>query len=428
MSADSAGLSEPTATIVPVSGGGTGRGWRAAGVLLLACSAFPLARHYLITYPQEIWQVDLQVYREGARALADGYPLYELRTDAPQFLPFTYPPFAALTAFPLLLAPFHVIAWVWTVLQFALLWYSVGVAFGPFLARFGDRSGLVQGVVSGSCVWFLPVAEGIRFGQVNSVIVALCLWDLTRPATRERGGGGVGVALGAAVKLTPGVFWLHWAVARRWRALAVSLATVGGVTVGSFVIAPSSSAAYWTDALFDPGRLGPNAGTSNQSLRGVLLRIGPGPGLPATLLWAGCAALVLCLGLALSRRLDRLGETVPVVAAVGLVAYLVSPVSWVHHMQWGVVVVGALLGDGRDRRRVIAAASGAVLLWMRLPWWGANLLAGDSVPDWVARIVQSSYAELSLVGLVLLWWLVARRPAEPETRGERPVMVDTLGK
>ena len=30
---------------------------------------------------------------------------------------------------------------------------------------------------------------------------------------------------------------------------------------------------YWTSVIFDPGRLGSNAGTSNQSLRGMLIRV-----------------------------------------------------------------------------------------------------------------------------------------------------------
>ncbi|MFI7586106.1 glycosyltransferase 87 family protein [Spongisporangium articulatum] len=399
--------------------------WRLLGVLVLALSAAPLARHYLVEYPQEIWQVDLQVYREGAKALVTGFPLYEMRTDAPQFLPFTYPPFAALTALPLLVLPFHGIAWAWTVLQFALLWYTVGVAFRPFTQRFGERAGLVQGMLAAGGVWLLPVAEGIRYGQVNCVIVALCLWDVTRRATVDRGGSGVGVALAAAVKLTPGVFWLHWAVARRWRTLAVSLGTVVGVTAGSFLLMPNESMVYFTDALTDPGRLGPNAGTSNQSLRGTLLRIGPA-GLGGSLLWLAVVVVVLYFGLRLSRRLDALGEPVAVVAACGMLAYLVSPVSWVHHMHWIVVVLGALLGDGRDRRRVVATVVGAVLFWCRLPWWGANLLAGNAVPNGLARVVQSSYTELAVVALLALWLLIARpRRAITDREPEEPPV--TLG-
>ncbi len=318
--------------------------WTLLGLIPLIASALPLAWHYLVSTPQEVWQVDLQVYREGARALASGFPIYDLRTDQPQFLPFTYPPFAAFTALPLLLAPFHVIGWLWTGLQMALLWYTVGLAFRPFLSRFGERFGLAQGLVAAACVWLMPVSEGVRFGQVNAVIVALCLWDLTRPQPDGRwdGGSGIGVALAAAVKLTPAVFWLHWAFARRWRALRASIGVAVLVTVASALILPPASATYWTDALFDPGRLGPNAGTSNQSLRGFLLRVGPGPGLAGAVVWVVAALAVLAAGLVLARRFDRIGDGVAVVAVMGLVAFLVSPVSWVHHLHWAVVVIGAL--------------------------------------------------------------------------------------
>jgi len=411
-----------------------GGAWRGArlrgqvlGVALLLVAAAPLAWRYLWAYPPENWQVDLEVYREGARALVSGVPLYELRTDAPQFLPFTYPPFAALTALPLLVAPFHVAGWLWLLVQLALLWWTVGMAFRPFLERLGARAGLARGALAAGGAWLLPVSEGVRYGQVNAVIVALCLWDVTRrrPGAGWQGGSGVGVGLATAIKLTPGVFWLHWAVARRWRALAVSVGTAAGVTAATWLVLPAASSAYWLDALLDPERLGPNAGTSNQSLRGLLLRIGPGEGVAATVLWAALAAVAVVAGLALSRRLDRLGEPVAVVAAVGLVAYLVSPVSWVHHLHWGVVVVAALLGDGRVRARVVAAATAATLLWLRLPWWGAALLDAGDAPRWLARVVQSSYTELAVAGLLALWWFVARRarPAPALAAAENAVMV-----
>src|SRR5512135_3488975 len=83
--------------------------WRLLGVLLLAASAYPVVNHYLVLFPDEIWQVDLEVYREGARSLIEGRQVYGWLTDNPQYLPFTYPPFAALVGTLLLLAPFAVI-------------------------------------------------------------------------------------------------------------------------------------------------------------------------------------------------------------------------------------------------------------------------------------------------------------------------------
>ena len=65
--------------------------------------------------------------------------------------------------------------------------------------------------------------------------------------------------------------------------------------------------------LEDPARLGPNAGTSNQSIRGFLLRVGP-QGLPGTVLWLACIAVVGVIGFQLARRAYRAGDSVSEVA------------------------------------------------------------------------------------------------------------------
>ncbi len=388
--------------------------WTLVGVAVLALSAAPLVRHYLLDYPAEVWQVDLEVYRDGAVSVLRGRPVYEWLTGSPQWLPFTYPPFAALLGLPLAVLPFGVAGWVWTAVQLGLLWLCTGIAFGPFLDRFGRRGPAVQGLVAAVLVWALPVAEGIRFGQVNAVIVALCLVDVGRrsPGFWPR---GVLVGVATAVKLTPGVFWLHWAVARRWRPLAVSVATTAAVTSLTVLLLPTASAAYWTDALLDPGRLGPNGGTSNQSLRGVLLRLWPGgtslagPGAGFTPVWVVLVLTVAVLGFAVSRRLEQQGERVAVVAVVGMLALLMSPVSWVHHMHWGIVVVGALLGDGRRPARVVAALVTLVALLCRLPWWGVTVLVDGDLPRWFGRLLQNSYSLLAVLSIIMLWLLLVRR-------------------
>lgn len=388
---------------------------RAAGIALFLAIATPAVWRFLVAYPPEIWQVDLEVYRAGSRAVLDGFPLYLMRTSSPQFLPFTYPPFAALAGLPLALVPFAVAGWCWTALQLALLWYVVGRSFAPFLRRSGSWAAPVQGLIAGTCVWFLPVQDSLRYGQVNAVIVALCLADLTRRASPSVPRGAL-VGLAVAVKLTPGVFWLHWAFSRRWRTLATSVATFLLVTAAAFVVVPGASVDFWTDALLDSDRLGPNDGTANQSLRGALMRVGPA-GAAGNLVWVVLAGAALAAGLLLARRLDRLGDHVAVVAVVGLVALLVSPVSWIHHAMWGVVVVGVLLGDGRRRARRIAAVAACVLQIVRLPWWGGDWLLHDSAPHALARLAQNSYPLLAVAALVAI--AVFSREAEVRSGDER---------
>jgi alpha-1,2-mannosyltransferase len=293
-------------------------------------------------------------------------------------------------------------------MQLVLLWICSGIAFRPFLVRFGRRHALAQGAVAGILIHLQALQEGIRFGQVNSILVTLCLVDVAR---RRAGwwqrGSLTGIA--AAIKLTPAVFWVHYALARRWRALGVSVGVAAAATALTGLFAPSASAAYWTDALLDPGRLGPNSNTSNQSLRGVLLRAGLADGSHAlTLIWFALVILVAWFGYWLALRLDRLGEPVAVVGIMGMLAVLASPVSWVHHVHWGIVVIGALLGDARAPRRVLAAVAGTLMLWFNLPWDGYSWETHHDWTRYAGYVVEQGYCWFALLALVAMWWTMAR--------------------
>ena len=405
------------------------RWWTGVGLAVFAGSAAVVLHRYLLGYPGELWQLDLEVYRDGAANLLRGYPVYDWLTGAPQFLPFTYPPFSALAAIPLALVPFVAAGWAWSVLQLALLWWSVGMAFRPLLDRAGERAGLARGLVAAALVQTLPVSDGFRFGQVNAVIVALCLADLAARPGRWRADRlptGALIGLAAAVKLTPAAFWLHFAAARRWRLLVASVTCAATATLLAAAVAPAASAAFWSDALLDPERLGPNSGTSNQSLRGALMRVGPESASLQSAIWVLAVVVVGVLGLRLSARLDRLGEQVAVVAAVGMMAVLVSPVSWIHHWHWGIVVVGALIGDGRVRRRVLAAASVYLVLLLPVPWWGGAWSGHGPLVTVAGRLVEQSYTLLALASLWALWRLVARQDAGA-TGPAQPSAADAVG-
>ncbi|WP_369056506.1 glycosyltransferase 87 family protein [Kineococcus terrestris] len=387
-------------------------GWRLLGVLVLLAAAAPIVHRYLVGYPEDQWQVDLEVYREAGRSLLIGRPLYEFTTEVPQVLPFTYPTFSALLATPLVLVPFAVAGWLWTAFQLALLWVTVGVAFRPLLERAGARAGLAQGLVAAGCVWISAVGEGIRFGQVNALLVALCLLDVVRGRDGVRLGRwhlrwprGTLVGLAVAVKLTPGVFLVHFALTRQWRELRNAVAAAVAVTLGTFAVAPEASFEFWTSALFASDRLGPNAGSSNQSLRGFVLRLYLSDGATQAL-WLALVALAAVLGFTVARAMHRRGSLVGEVAACGLVAVLVSPVSWLHHLHWGVVVVAALVGDGRALRRTVVAAVALSTAWVAWPWIGANLLASGDVPVVLARVVQNGGLWWACLSLLALWRLV----------------------
>ncbi len=230
-----------------------------------------------------------------------------------------------------------------------------------------------------------------------------------------------------AVKLTPGVFVIHFLVTRRWREAATTVLAAAAVTLGAAVLLPQTSLTYWTGALRDPARLGPNAGTANQSIRGFLLRLGP-EGLPGTVLWLVLVAILAWFGFGLARRMYRAGDPVGEVAVVGLLACLLSPVAWVHHYHWVVVVVLALLGaqPWRDRRGLWAGVGVTAFFMMRLPWWGIDWLAHRDWPEWPGRVLQNADVAGGLACLVLLWWVSRRRDEERggaagATAGDEPV-------
>ncbi len=225
-------------------------------VLVVVAGVGPIAWHYLRDWPQDQWQVDLQVYREAGRSILFGRPVYEELTEPPQLLPFTYPPFAALLATPIALVPFGLLAWLWTAAQVAATAVTVWIAGRPLLRRAGRWWPAATALLTVVMVWLQPLSDGIRFGQVNAFIVLACLVDLA--AVRPRWARGVLIGLATAVKLTPGTFLLYFAWTRRWRPALGLAAGAVVATVASFLVLPEASLAFWGGALQDPNRLGPN--------------------------------------------------------------------------------------------------------------------------------------------------------------------------
>src|SRR5699024_10490217 len=68
------------------------------GTVVVVLGALPPVLRYLVHWPQDQWQVDVEVYRRAGVSVLTGADVYAVLTDPPQLLPFTYPPFAAILA------------------------------------------------------------------------------------------------------------------------------------------------------------------------------------------------------------------------------------------------------------------------------------------------------------------------------------------
>ncbi|WP_182897864.1 glycosyltransferase 87 family protein [Microbispora sp. H10830] len=393
----------------------------ALALVALAAAASPLIAYWL-TNPEDQRLVDLDVYRTGGWALLRGLPVYDVITPAPQLLPFTYPPVAAMLAVPLAMMSWPVAQWVWTVAIVAVLAVTVRHAFRAFLdgVRGALAAPLLFAVLCAACTYLMPIRDQFRFGQVDLFLLALCLLDCV--ARRPWWPRGMLIGLATAVKLTPGVFLVYLAITAfparegdegQRRAFFMAVFTAALLTLLPFLVIFDDARDFWFGALLDSERLGANAATTNQSLRGMLLRLYL-PGWLTTVLWLAAVAVIGWYGFRRARRAYLDGDVTTAVALTGLMAVLLSPVAWIHHIAWVVVVLAALAGSGRDRVRLLVAAGVWLYYVLPIPWWGVTLKALEIpvLSPVAGKIVQNAFG-LGAIGLVWLLgsWLPRRRAA-----------------
>jgi alpha-1,2-mannosyltransferase len=396
-----------------------------AAFAITAVAVGPLVLHWLTNQPDQRL-VDLDVYRSGGQAVLHGAPVYDFMTQPPQLLPFTYPTFAVLLAVPLALVPWTAAQWLWTALIFVALTLVVRYSFAAVLGRIRPWAPIMVGVLVSLCAYAMPLRDQIRFGQVDILLVAMCVADIAPARTRWPRGLLVGLAI--AIKLVPGVFVIYFLITGRRREAITSAVAAVVATLMTFLVLPADSADYWFRALFDSDRLGSNTSTTNQAIRGMLLRL-YWPDAVTSLLWIVCVAIVAYFGFRAARQAWLDGDEIRGIAITGLLAVLVSPVAWIHHLAWLVVVLGAIVGDGRDRRRIALAAGVWLFYVLQVPWWGITMLAHHVGPRFLGRIVQDAYG-LGAIGLLVVL-RARRRPPIPKSDGadtsRNHAQVGTLG-
>ena len=331
------------------------------GRLLLVLAAGTAVTVFTATVPLLRDWFDLRVYHGAVDTwVHHGGRLYDYRVPGTAY-GFTYPPFAAVAMLPMALLDLRVAIAVGLLLNLAALAVVVRLLTGRSWRRHGW-----YGCALGACALalFEPLRDTFSFGQVNLLLLALVLVDAWLLATGRERWAGAGIGLAAAVKLTPAIFIGLLLLARRGRAAAV--ATVVALTATGFaaLVAPDASRFYWTDALWDTSRVGRLDYVSNQSLQGILARLGE----TDRALWAVAVLLTLGVWAVRARRAVAAGDWAAAFALTGLTACLVSPITWVHHLVWLLPSFAVLVRAGRpriagalyarERRRTAAATPG----------------------------------------------------------------------
>jgi alpha-1,2-mannosyltransferase len=342
-------------------------------------------------------QLDFSVYVMGARHLVDGR-LYEVSLAAVPHLPFTYPPFAALVFAPLAVVPLVPAQVAWSLVNVVALFAIVRLSVGVALPAWSRQWSLALSLVLVAPAFVLePVHLTFFFGQVNLVLAAMVLFDLTgrlRVANRALP-RGVLVGVAAAVKLVPLVFVAYLFVTRQTRAAWTALASFAVCCSAVAALDPSVSWKYWTKYATDATRIGNASYISNQSLRAVADRIDHrvvSMGVVALV-----CAVVLVAGIALAWWAARSSSNFLGILVCATTGLLVSPVTWAHHLVWVVpVLIWLVWAPDRPVFGRLWAAAGVALFWWA-PIWTVPNGANRELSEHGWQLVRGNSFALAMV-------------------------------
>jgi len=358
--------------------------------------------------PWPLWDVD--VYWWGGRqALRDG-AIYA--AGAPRS--FTYPPFAAALFGLTAPAPEIVLKVGLTTLSLAglglLCWQSVAATGLP-----RRRRPEVTFAAIALALLTVPVAYTLHLGEVNLILAGLIAADLL-PRRDGAWWQGIGVGVAAGIKLTPLIFVAYLLLTRRPWAAAVAVLTFAGTVAVGAVLLPSQSRAFWRQGVFlNNSRIGNVYNPANQSLAGMLARLGGG--LPAVYGWWIFSVLVTALaGLTVAALLHRRGHRLAALACCGVTGTLVSPMSWTHHWVWLVPLLIAMATAAWRRRSWLWTLATVALFAVfanpaSLPWPGRD-------PTLLRTLHGNQYALSGLAVLVAAALFVVHEHRAPRRRSQ----------
>lgn len=372
-------------------------------------------------------RIDLDVYRLGSQIWRAGLSLYDVGsmpfTDDGIWLPFTYPPFAALSFVPLGAMPLTVAGWVVAVSSIALVVVIITITLRVLDVGTGRNRWWLAAAIAAPAIWLNPAWMTLGFGQVNIYLMTLIMVDIFVVASPSRA-RGVLIGLASAIKLTPLVFAAVFLAARQWRAAATVAVTFGCAAALAAVWMPADSLRYWTDTLFHTTRIGDPAGPINQNLNAMWIRAVEGHS-TQQLLWILSSLVVtglMVLAVRASRPVAAFApdagpcrvDAMSVTLAIAIWGLLVSPTTWGHHWVWAIpgiltcAAISARTGHRRTRwAHATLAVTGTVIFAI-----GPYQLLPHRVGDWTLldHLVGNAYSLWGVALLLALWLAPARLP------------------
>jgi alpha-1,2-mannosyltransferase len=293
---------------------------------------------------------DFLAYHQAAVRLLHGQPLYDMSyTQTGGFGLFYYPPTFAPLVLPFGLLSATTATWTWITLLVAS--FLVGVLILP---------------VSRTVRWWLILLAGLSFpfvyavklGQVGPLLFLLFAigWRwMDRPARL-----GTSAALGAAVKIQPGLILVWALLTRRWRAVVIGAAVLGVLAVAATLLAGMAS---WSDFLTLVRTVSDPITTEHNFTPGaVAYQLGVPASVASAIQLASTVLAILALLAAIRWIPDEASYLVAVV-----VSQLVSPVLWDHYAMLLLLPVAYLLSAGRYWALLIPLSTSWLLVGVTPP-------------------------------------------------------------
>lgn len=335
---------------------------------------------------------DLKVYRDAVNSWKSGQNPY-LLTFTHSGLPFTYPPFALISLWPLAWTSFPVSQW--------LLWAaSLAAATGSIVLVLRDMGAMVTPPLlckafTWSCASFIalePARSATDYGQVEFILMFIVVADLLVTASPYR---GIGIGLAAAVKPTPLSFFILLIASRDVKSVIRATASFLVCTGLPWLLWPRLSRVFWFHDVSDPGRVGGVTYGGNQCWYAILHRP-PFPASGSDFAWLLLSLITLTASTFIAWRHVGAGQKAPVIVATALASLLISPISWTHHWVW-VLLIPALMPRHRSSdipKHVRIMLWGIIALTIAAPyWWFSHGIPADIseavLPAWTSAVLLS---------------------------------------
>ena len=383
---------------------------------MLAAACVVLA--YLVYVVRAVEPVDFLVYRYAVEKFASGGYIYSGNLFGPMIepegMPFTYTPFAVLLLWPTAFFDWWTAYLLWSLLCILLVAWTVA-RFTPRWVRL--RPLVMAALLIGVSVT-PTVSAHISFGQVNLLLMALVLFDITRDDNSILGRyfpRGLLIGVATAIKLTPGLFIVYFVVTRQWRLAIWSSVGAAAATVAAALVDPALSRTFWTEVVWSlSGRVDLTgeaiASSGNGSLQGTLAALGS---------WTDAVVmpLIVLVGAAalwIARRIYLDGRSVDAALVIGLSAPILSPISWIHHWVYLIPAAVTILFRLRSRRGVAVFVAALVVVYCG-PSMGQQLMDASALLVPVGVILREGFILVSAAAIVALWQM---RPRPDTVLGE----------